>query len=183
MPPGKPFFGLGSRKQREAVPAGHQPQEQQHSVDQAQHKGAAGKEAGADDTSGSTDQVASLHEAKKPSVFKQLFQKCECNVLPCGHTLDSLQALSWPCNATAAGQTNARTYWYLLHVLQWQLAAKQASGHAPHATPGRLAGPRTGCYHTACTTTTADDSEQPAQRFFVLVTGNTSMCALPSTPL
>lgn len=79
MPSGKNFFGIGSRQQRDAgqrdqttPPTDHTDPARQRSIGQKSEQG--GHQT---DTAVPRDQDASLHEAKKPSVFKQLFQKCE----------------------------------------------------------------------------------------------------------
>lgn len=80
MPSGKTFFGIGSRK---PVPkdAGDDQTRVQHSdPSQTQRLRKKSAHEGHDvETAATRDQGESLHEGKKPSVFKQLFQKCECN--------------------------------------------------------------------------------------------------------
>lgn len=93
MPPGKPFFArLGSQQQR--VGADQQQQKQDPSSDQhptAANRGYFTKHEHEYDvykaTAARKDQDGGLQEAKKPSVFKKLFQKCGCGASYLGHTL------------------------------------------------------------------------------------------------
>lgn len=84
MPPGKPFFDiLGSQQQR----VGADQQRQRQEPISEQHPAAAKSgyftkhEHEYDGRKGPAvrkDQDGGLQEAKKPSVFKKLFQKCGC---------------------------------------------------------------------------------------------------------
>jgi hypothetical protein len=80
MPSGKTFFGIGSRKQRGAGEQTPTQMEQHADPSQIQRLRQKSQHDGhATDIAVTRDQGESLHEGKKPSVFKQLFQKCECH--------------------------------------------------------------------------------------------------------
>lgn len=87
MAPGKPFFSLGSSKQRRAPEQNDQQKQATAAWERPvtglyQRSSLTGREKPeqnvSDDTKHAKDQDGSLHEAKKPSLFKQLFQKCKC---------------------------------------------------------------------------------------------------------
>lgn len=80
MPSGKTFFGIGSRKQRDAGEQHDQTRVQHSDPSQTQRLRQKSAHEGCDvETAATRDQGESLHDGKKPSVFKQLFQKCECD--------------------------------------------------------------------------------------------------------
>lgn len=98
MAPGKPFFSLGASKQRRASEKTDQKQQATAAWERpvtglykrsSLSGGHKPEQNDSDDVKHTKDQDISLHETKKPSLFKQLFQKCEC----CFATLDLQQCI------------------------------------------------------------------------------------------
>jgi hypothetical protein len=106
MAPGKTFFSLGSSKQRRAPEQSDQKQQDTSAWERPvtglyQRSSLIGEqqqeEKITNDAKHAKDQDRGPHEAKRPSLFKQLFQKCES----CFATLDLQQCLpsahAWHC--------------------------------------------------------------------------------------